>query len=166
MTSGFSHLSVSGYRRLRDLHMELRPFNVLIGANGIGKSSFLDVIDLLAASAEGKLQTTITELGGMASLMTADGKTNSLTLTLRMDQLAAAPLDYQLRLSSETVGYVISSEAMTQQRDPSATAPFKYIDAAGSVRSISASGVCRFRRTDLGLCHARNRLVASAKDIS
>jgi energy-coupling factor transporter ATP-binding protein EcfA2 len=72
MTPGFSRLSVTGYRRLSHLDIKLRPVNVLIGANGVGKSSFLDVIDPLAASAGGNLQSTVVDLGGMASLLTAD----------------------------------------------------------------------------------------------
>ena len=43
MIPGFSRLSVSGYRRLKAVDIPLRPLNVLIGANGVGKSSFLDV---------------------------------------------------------------------------------------------------------------------------
>ncbi len=131
MGPGFSRLSVTGYRRLKALDIALRPLNVLIGANGVGKSSFLDVIDLLAGSAGGTLQATITDMGGMASLLTADGRTNAMTLALQMDQEGAAALDYQIRLSSETVGYVIAHEFLTQHRDPAALNPFKYIDAAG-----------------------------------
>jgi predicted ATPase len=131
MAPGFSRLSVSGYRRLKALNVALRPLNVLIGANSVGKSSVLDVINLLAASAEGALQTTITDLGGMTSVLTADGSTNAMSMALQMEQVNAAPLDYQIKLSAEMTGYVISSEAMTQQRDPSATAPFKHIDATG-----------------------------------
>jgi predicted ATPase len=131
MTSGFSRLSVSGYRRLHAMDVVLRPLNVLIGGNGVGKSSFLDVVGLMAASAEGVLQATVTDLGGMTSLLTADGKTNAMTMALQMEQDGAAPLDYQIEMSGEMTGYVISSEAMTQQRGPNGVNPFRYIDAAG-----------------------------------
>ena len=131
MTPGFSRLSVTGYRRLKALDIALRPVNVLIGANGVGKSSVLDVIDLLAGSADGTLQSTITDMGGMASLLTADDRTNAMTFALWMDQEGAAPLDYQVRLSGQTVGYAIAHEFLTQHRDPAAPSPFKYIDAAG-----------------------------------
>jgi predicted ATPase len=131
MLSGFSRLKVSGFRRLSDLDIPLRPLNVLIGANGVGKSSFLDVIDLLAASAGGNLQSTITKLGGMPSILTADGKRNDLTFFLQMDQEHAAPLDYELRLASETVGYVIAHEHLTQHKDPSLPRPLNYIEVNG-----------------------------------
>lgn len=131
MIPGFSRLSVSGYRRLKVVDIALRPLNVLIGANGVGKSSFLDIFDLLAASAGGTLQSAVTDLGGMASLLTADGRTNAITFALQMGQESGAALDYQIRLSGETVGYIIAHELLTQHRDPNAVNPFKYIDAAG-----------------------------------
>jgi predicted ATPase len=142
MIPGFSRLSVRGYRRLKAVDVALRPLNVLIGANGVGKSSFLDIFNVLAASADGNLQTTITDLGGMTSLLTADGKTNAMTFGLQMDQGAAAALDYQISLSSETVRYVIADEKLTQQRNPSPP-PFRYIDTAGPrvrYRQLGATG--------------------------
>ena len=153
MGPGFSRLSVTGYRRLKALDIALRPLNVLIGANGVGKSSFLDVIDLLAGSAGGTLQATITDMGGMASLLTADGRTNAMTLALQMDQEGAAALDYQIRLSSETVGYVIAHEFLTQHRDPAALNPFKYIDAAGP--RVPVPPCWSFGSADLGVTKPR-----------
>ena len=132
MAPGFSCLSVKGYRRLKAVNLELRPLNVLIGANGVGKSSVLEVFDILAASASGDLENAVNELGGMSSLLTADGKTNSITIALQMPQVGAAPLDYHLTLSSRGYGYFISEERLSQQRDKSLNVPFKYIDSTDS----------------------------------
>jgi len=131
MSPGFSRLSVSGYRRLKVVQLELRPLNVLIGANGVGKSSILDVFKLMADSANGNLETAVTESGGMSSLLTADGQTTAITLALEMAQEGAPPLDYQVRLSSKGYGYLISQEQLTQHRDASMPVPFKYIDSTG-----------------------------------
>jgi predicted ATPase len=57
---------------LIDLDLELRPLNVLIGANGSGKTSLLDVFSLLAASASGGLATKLSELGGITSVLSLD----------------------------------------------------------------------------------------------
>jgi predicted ATPase len=133
MAHGFSHLSVSGYRRLKALDLELRPLNVLIGANGVGKSSILAVIDLLAASANGNLENAISDSSGLSSLLTADGKTNDTTFALRLaSNPDIAPLDYQLKLAAQGYGYIISHELLAQHRDASLSVPFKYIDSAGS----------------------------------
>jgi predicted ATPase len=47
----FKNISVKGFRRLQNIELEMRNLIVTIGANGSGKTSFLDVISVLAASA-------------------------------------------------------------------------------------------------------------------
>lgn len=69
MVNRFSKISISGYRRLLAIEdLEMRPFTVMIGANGVGKTSVLEVFTLLAASATGKLKNIISNLGGFHSL--------------------------------------------------------------------------------------------------
>ena len=55
----FEKIHITGFRRLSDVLVELKPLNVVIGANGSGKTSLLDVFSLLAASASGRLNETI-----------------------------------------------------------------------------------------------------------
>ena len=135
MMTGFSELQVGGYRRLRQVELRLAPLNVLIGANGVGKSSVLDVVDLLAASAEGSLENTISEAGGISSLLTLDGRTDSLRLSLQQPTTGSAqPLKYELDISREGVGYGIRREQLTQQQNLLLPDPFKFIDSkAGHV---------------------------------
>ena len=54
-TQRFLNLTVRGFRRLAKVDLELRPLTVLIGANGVGKSSLLDALSILASSAHGHL---------------------------------------------------------------------------------------------------------------
>ncbi len=66
----FTQISISGYRRLFEIeNMEMRPLTVMIGANGVGKTSFLEIFSLLAASARGKLKNAISKLGGFQALL-------------------------------------------------------------------------------------------------
>jgi len=46
------NISVKGFRRLHNIDLEMRNLTVMIGANGSGKTSFLDVFSILAASVE------------------------------------------------------------------------------------------------------------------
>src|SRR6266700_1979429 len=71
-TTRFKELSIRGFRRLYDVHLPLRPLSVMIGANGTGKTSILDVLSLLANSAQGKLTDAITDLSGLTSVLTHD----------------------------------------------------------------------------------------------
>lgn len=42
------NISIQGYRRLQDIDIEMRDLTVIVGANGSGKTSFLDIIFLLS----------------------------------------------------------------------------------------------------------------------
>lgn len=112
MHPGFTRLKVEGYRRLRSVDLSLRPINVLIGANGVGKSSILHVMRLLSQAANGKLQTTISALGGMSSILTADGKTIDLGFAADLPTSDGGSLEYSMGLRSERLGYVIASESL------------------------------------------------------
>ena len=50
-------LTVRGFKSVRALEdFELRPLNVMIGANGAGKSNFLSLFQMLAELADRRLQ--------------------------------------------------------------------------------------------------------------
>jgi len=126
----FSHLSVDGFRRLCGVELDLRPLGVLIGANGSGKTSLLDVLSLLAASARGRLNEKISEFSGPKAIMTP-GRAESLSLGLSMEVDGQEPLKYRLEIISIGTAYVIESETLTRSRAGSEH-PFAYIDSSGA----------------------------------
>jgi len=54
-------IGIKGFRRLHDVEIEMRSPMVMIGANGVGKTSFLDAIFLLSASAAGTMNETLSD---------------------------------------------------------------------------------------------------------
>ncbi|MFM7579946.1 MAG: translation initiation factor IF-2 N-terminal domain-containing protein, partial [Microcystaceae cyanobacterium] len=48
-----TNISINGFRRLLKIDLPMKNLTVLIGANGSGKTSFLDVFSILSASARG-----------------------------------------------------------------------------------------------------------------
>lgn len=116
MDGMFSRLRVQGFRHLHDVHLPLRPLNVLIGANGVGKTSVLEVMTLLAASASGRLQDFISAAGGLSSLVTHDRKTG-LHLALTMPIKDEAPIEYELTLMQGGLAYYLNQERLIQERN-------------------------------------------------
>ncbi len=125
----FNHITVKGFRRLSDLDIALRPLTVMIGVNGVGKSSVLEALSLLSSSAQGKLRERMSEMGGLGALMTID-RVRGLTLGTRMDVEGDAPLDYSIALAPGGTAYVIQEELLCQQRNPQPP-PFKHIESRG-----------------------------------
>jgi predicted ATPase len=91
----------------------------------VGKSSLLDALTLLAASAAGRLNDTLSDLGGVSSLVTR-GSDEHLGYSVSMAVPEHEPLDYQLEISGSGVGYKIESEKLSQMHS-GYEMPFLYI---------------------------------------
>jgi predicted ATPase len=52
-----SHIKIKGFKSIKALDLKMKPINVLIGANGAGKSNFISVFKLLDLIYKQKLQT-------------------------------------------------------------------------------------------------------------
>ena len=131
--SNFKKISVERFRRLCEVELELRPLTVLIGANGTGKTSLLDVFSLLASSAQGALNKAISDLSGLSALITYDREAD-LALGVTMGVPSHEPLDYLLRLEPQGTAYAIVEENLSQQQDREASDPLsvQYIVSNGS----------------------------------
>lgn len=135
--SRFSRLGVRGFRRLADVNLEVRPFMVMIGANGSGKTSLLDALGLLAASASGQLNAHLSSFGGITSVLTRD-RASELTLEADMEVPEHKPLHYELHLAPVGASYAVKQETLSQLRVIGG-GPFKHIDAVmGNVRYYEA----------------------------
>jgi len=138
--STFERIHVQGFRRLYDLDLKLRPLNVMIGANGSGKTSLLDVFSLLADSASGNLKSTIRDLAGVDSNLTVlagrDGeKAKFCEFEVEKTVLNFPPLKYAISLKPGGTSYSITAESLTQHSDPSKPDPMKHIESVqGRVR--------------------------------
>ncbi|HXB74504.1 MAG TPA: AAA family ATPase [Candidatus Acidoferrales bacterium] len=123
----FGQLSIQGFRRLHDVRLSLRPLSVMIGANGTGKTSVLDVLSLLACSAQAKLSSSISDLSGLANILTYD-RAEELGLGITMEVPGREPLEYSLRLRPEGIAHAVREEVLTQKKRPHPT-PFLHINS-------------------------------------
>jgi predicted ATPase len=64
-------LAVQNYRTLRDFVIPLGPLNLVIGANGSGKSNIYKALRLLAETAQGGVVSSLAREGGLASTLWA-----------------------------------------------------------------------------------------------
>jgi len=128
--SRLENISVKGFRRLQQIDLEMRNLIVMIGANGSGKTSFLDILSILAASGNGKLHDTLQLKGGLNEILTR-GKAQELEIAVSMKVPERQPLTYSFNLSPKGLSYEIKQETLTQRSATSTSEPFKYIESSG-----------------------------------
>ena len=62
-------IEVQGFKSIRSMELRLGSLNVLIGANGSGKSNLVSVFGLLNAIVEQHLQLWVARAGGAATVL-------------------------------------------------------------------------------------------------
>ena len=137
-------IEVKGFRRLHSVKIEMRSPMVMIGANGVGKTSVLDAISLLSASAAGRMSSRLSEMGGITSVLTR-GYSDDLTIRAEMEVPSYEPLEYDLHLQPKGQAYNISLEVLSQAR-VGYVVPFKHIESHfDDIRyfNIESSGLVR-----------------------
>ena len=69
-------ITIEGFKSIKSVEeLELRPVNVLIGANGAGKSNFLEVFSFLKAIRLGGLRDYVMRSGGADKILHFGSKT-------------------------------------------------------------------------------------------
>jgi predicted ATPase len=106
-------LSVKGYKSIRHLEsFEFRDINILIGANGAGKSNLISLFRMLSALSQGNLQTFVQKQGGLDSLLFGGRKkTSAIEL-----EFVFGPNSYYVRLEPTVDNRLIFAEEKVRFR--------------------------------------------------
>lgn len=86
-------IEIEGFTSIRSARVELGSMNVLIGANGAGKSNFVQAFELLARISEGLLNLFVGRNGGVSALI--NNGLNGQRISLKLE---APPNSYQANL--------------------------------------------------------------------
>lgn len=79
-------ITIAGFKSIAQAEVELRPVNVLIGANGSGKSNFMEAFALLHAIGAGQLPDYVARAGGANRLLHYGAKvTDTLKIRIRFE---------------------------------------------------------------------------------
>jgi len=121
-------IRLTGFRRLNELKIEMRPLMVVIGANGVGKTSLLDSLSLLSSSAAGTLNRKLSAMGGVMEVLTR-GSSGDILLGAEMAVPGHEPLEYDLYVEPKGQTYSFSRETLSQTRPGYPKKPFKHIES-------------------------------------
>ena len=105
-------LSINGYKSIKELHrFNLYDLNILIGANGVGKSNFVSYFSLLREMIESRLQIWTSKQGGADRVLSYGVKeTQSFKSSLKFARneysfILEPTVDGGFTFNSESVGF-------------------------------------------------------------
>ncbi len=89
-----NHIKVSGFKSIRTLDLKLNSLNVLIGANGAGKSNFIQIFGFIRHMVNERLQFYVEQKGGADKILYYGSKeTDALEVSIDI-----APNHYAFKL--------------------------------------------------------------------
>jgi predicted ATPase len=96
--AAIKHISLSGFKSIREMSLDLGRMNVLIGPNGGGKSNLLSLFQLLREISNGSLQTYVAKSGGADRFLFGGAKiTQSVQASVDIET-SAGPCTYEFVL--------------------------------------------------------------------
>ena len=138
-------ISLSGFKSIQEMDLELRPFNVLIGANGAGKSNFVSFFKLVYEMRQGRLQSFVAYWGADALLFYGTKTTEALDAYLHFEDADTVFADYRVRLSPTATDSLLLRENVIA-KTPIGQADFGYGAAGGTPESELAGSIDTWRQ--------------------
>jgi predicted ATPase len=111
-------LRLAGWKSIREATIELRPLNVLIGANGAGKSNLVSFFKLMNEMMERRLQVHVGTAGGAEALLHYGSKRTTAIEALLRFTTVLGPDNYRFSLVPAAGNSLIFAEE--ERRGPAA----------------------------------------------
>lgn len=114
-------LSVFGFRSLKKVDWHPQRLNLLVGPNGSGKSNLIRCLELISLVAQGQLQKTVSDEGGVVPILW-DHQPGSCGWKLRIDPVDqprdeikdALTLEFELAQLGGGSGYEIAKDSLAK----------------------------------------------------
>lgn len=106
------YIDIKGYKSIKDLHLELNPINVLIGANGAGKSNFISFFGFLKAAYDQLLSFTVAKNGGVDKYL-HNGRKNTTGISCKLS-FDGGECVYGFTLGTGVDSFFVLAESMSE----------------------------------------------------
>ena len=118
------HITVKGFKSIKSLvNFELRHLNVIVGANGSGKSNLMQLFEMLFAMSYGGFQKYILE-NGESNSFCYNGLKTTKEIVIKLDCVKDnTPVVYELKLAPASYRLLLQERCMVNGGDAEFTAP-------------------------------------------
>ena len=106
------YIDIKGYKSIKDLHLELNPINILIGANGAGKSNFISFFGFLKTAYDQLLRVTVAKNGGVDKYL-HNGRKNTAKISCKLS-FDGGECVYGFTLDTGVDSFFVLSEMMNE----------------------------------------------------
>lgn len=127
-----NEIEIIGYKSIRELKLALRPINILIGANGSGKTNFLSFFNFLKQIYNKNLQEFVALKGIDTFLHKGDKVTEEISTHLYFPNTNG----YSFTIKKGDAGFIFTKEGMWYGNNP-------YIDNPINIASYGNESVLR-----------------------
>ncbi len=120
-------IEIKNYRLFRDARFENLPrLMVLVGANGVGKSTLFDVFSFLQDALTHNVTSAVTKRGGFRELISR-GETGAIGLTVKFREKDGPLATYQLEIANDGGRIVVQREILKFRRGQTGK-PWHFVD--------------------------------------
>lgn len=147
-------IAIAGYKSIQEMELELRPLNILIGANGAGKSNFINVFQFLRQTFKQNLELHVNRNGAANSFLHfGRAVTRQLIFKLQfLPDASGTQYGYSCRLVPTTKDtFVFADEMLYQGAWQNGKSPFHFFLGSGH------------RETKIGEKHPYQEAINSVK---
>lgn len=108
-------IEIKGYKSIKEAKLELKPINILIGANGSGKSNFISFFEFLNRVYDKKLTNYVALNGGADKMLHKGSKiTNKISVDIEFDKRKNG---YYFEIQQGVDSFVFMKEHLVFQGD-------------------------------------------------
>lgn len=105
-------LKINGFKSIRNIEIrDVSPFMVLAGANGAGKSNFVDALAFLSRIIESGVSKAVSDFGGVKNLISPNRESEILSYHLEFE-IQAQTYQYQITVLLNKLSSTITKESL------------------------------------------------------
>ncbi len=145
MKTFLKSIQIEGFKSIRSSTLELRPLNVLIGANGAGKSNFISFFKMLRAINLGEFGYWLQQsAGGARSILHLNPKvTDTISAELKYQtEQGLMTFSFKIKHTSANDGFVFISEQYFKSKDE-LSKPDNFFLASSGFHEVPLGGMSR-----------------------